>query len=104
MCWTRWRHSKTADKFSEDATRRAVYEQFVNEKVQLILNSAADGAIVLMHDLYMSSVDIFIRAADKLIEQGYDLVTVSTILGLDENSQPPSVMYIARGQTVTHMD
>ena len=97
-------HPKTADKFSEDATRRAVYEQFVNEKVQLILNSAADGAIVLMHDLYMSSVDIFIRAADKLIEQGYDLVTVSTILGLDENSQPPSVMYIARGQTVTHMD
>ncbi len=97
-------HPKTADKFSEDAARRAAYEQFVNDKVQLILDSAADGAIVLMHDLYMSSVDIFIRAADKLIAQGYELVTVSTLLGLDGNSQPPSVMYIARGQTVTHMN
>ena len=83
-------HPKTADKFSEDAARRAAYEQFVNDKVQLILDSAADGAIVLMHDLYMSSVDIFIRAADKLIAQGYELVTVSTLLGLDGNSQPPS--------------
>ena len=82
----------------------AAYEQFVNDKVQLILDSAADGAIVLMHDLYMSSVDIFIRAADKLIAQGYELVTVSTLLGLDGNSQPPSVMYIARGQTVTYMN
>ena len=97
-------HPKTADKFSEDAARRAAYEQFVNDKVQLILDSAADGAIVLMHDLYMSSVDIFIRAADKLIAQGYELVTVSTLLGLDGNSQPPSVMYIARGQTVTYMN
>ena len=97
-------HPKTADKFSEDAARRAAYEQFVNVKVQLILDSAADGAIVLMHDLYMSSVDIFIRAADKLIAQGYELVTVSTLLGLDGNSQPPSVMYIAHGQTVTYMN
>ena len=53
----------------------------MNDKVQLILDSAADGAIVLMHDLYMSSVDIFIRAADKLIAQGYELVTVSTLPG-----------------------
>ena len=52
----------------------------------------------------MSSVDIVIRAADKLIAQGYELVTVSTLLGLDGDSQPPSVMYIARGQTVTYMN
>ena len=80
MAWsidtTDWsNHPKTADKFSEDAARRAAYEQFVNDKVQLILDSAADGAIVLMHDLYMSSVDIFIRAADKLIAQGYETGT-----------------------------
>jgi peptidoglycan-N-acetylglucosamine deacetylase len=97
-------HPKTADKYSEDASRKEAYEQFVNEKVQLILDSASDGDIVLMHDLYMSSVDIFIRAADKLIGQGYDLVTVSTLLGLDDESQPVAEMYIARGQTVTHMD
>ena len=97
-------HPRTADKTSEDAARRTAYEAFVHDKVQLILNSVGDGDIVLMHDLYMSSIDIFIRAADQLIEQGYDLVTVSELLGLDEDSPSPSVMYIARGKTVTHMD
>ena len=97
-------HPKTSDKTSEDAARRTAYEAFVNNKVQLILNSVEDGDIVLMHDLYMSSIDIFIRAADRLIEQGYDLVTVSELLGLDESSQAPSAMYISRGKTVTHMD
>ena len=91
----------TAVAWSIDTTD---WSNHVNDKVQLILDSAADGAIVLMHDLYMSSVDIFIRAADKLIAQDYELVTVSTLLGLDGNSQPPSVMYIARGQTVTYMN
>lgn len=95
---------KTSDKFSTDATRKAAYDQFVEQKVQLILNSASDGDIVLLHDIYMSSVDIFIRAADELVKRGYELVTVSELLGLDSTSRPATEMYIARGQTVTHMD
>lgn len=97
-------HPKTADKFSEDAARKAAYEQFVEQKAKLILDSASDGDIVLLHDIYMSSVDIFIRAADELVKRGYELVTVSELLGLNASSQPATGMYIARGQTVSHMD
>ena len=57
-----------------------------------------------MHDIYMSSVDIFIRAADALIERGFELVTVSEILGENILTQSRPVMYISRNEYLTHMD
>ena len=95
---------KTWDKFSDDPERNARYEAFVNEKVEFIVNSARDGDIVLLHDIYMSTVDIFIRAADILIEQGFELVTVSELLGLDSQASAQPVMYISRDHTITHMN
>lgn len=44
-----------------------------------ILNQACDGAIVLMHDLYETSVDGCIAAVDELTKQGYTFVTVSEL-------------------------
>ena len=44
-----------------------------------ILNQACDGAIVLMHDLYDTSVDGCIAAVDELTKQGYTFVTVSEL-------------------------
>ncbi len=44
-----------------------------------IVNGAHDGAIVLLHDLYGTSVDGGIRAIDTLRAQGYECVTVSEL-------------------------
>ena len=97
-------HPKTSDKFSSDPEKKAAYEAFVQEKVNWILEKADDGDIILMHDIYMSSVDIFIRAADALIERGFELVTVSEILGENILTQSRPVMYISRNEYLTHMD
>ncbi|MEE0775600.1 MAG: polysaccharide deacetylase family protein [Bacillota bacterium] len=47
---------------------------------QTILNQAADGAIILLHDIHPTSVDGFIAALGELKSQGYELVTVSELL------------------------
>lgn len=39
--------------------------------------SAKDGDIVLLHDIHKTSVDAAIEAIPKLIEKGFQLVTVS---------------------------
>ena len=44
-----------------------------------IQKEAFDGAIVLMHDIYGSTVDGALRAIDLLREDGYEFVTVSEL-------------------------
>ncbi len=68
-------------------------KSFIDAKVDYIVENVEDGDIILMHELYRSSYEIFSRAADKLVEMGYELVTVSEILELGENSVPPLKMY-----------
>ncbi|MBO4212744.1 MAG: polysaccharide deacetylase family protein [Clostridia bacterium] len=68
------------------------FNAFVDVKVDLILSQAYDGSIILMHDKSMSSVEIFDRAAKRLIEEGYELVTVSEILG-DVTKTPTARIY-----------
>lgn len=52
-----------------------------------ILESAGDGVIVLLHDLYGTSVDGAIRAIKSLQQQGYEFVTVSQLLS--RHGEPP---------------
>ena len=47
---------------------------------QHIVNDTKDGSIILMHDLYSSTVEGALRGIDYLKEQGYELVTVSELL------------------------
>lgn len=47
-----------------------------------IMGGAADGRVILLHDIYGSSVDAAVRAIPDLIAQGYQLVTVSELYGL----------------------
>ncbi len=94
---------KTGDKFAEDAERNEKYNTFVKEKVEYIVANARDGAIVLMHDIYMSSADIFAQAADRLIAEGYELVTVSELLGLNIEIPAEPVMHISKNDTITYM-
>lgn len=45
-----------------------------------IMSGAKDGSIVLMHDIYPTSVQGALRAVDALKNQGYEFVTVSELL------------------------
>ena len=45
-----------------------------------MMDKAQDGAIILCHDLYGSTVDAMRRAVPELLERGYRLVTVSELL------------------------
>jgi peptidoglycan/xylan/chitin deacetylase (PgdA/CDA1 family) len=49
-----------------------------------ILNSAADGSVVLLHDIHESSIEAAIMAIDALIERGYVFVTVEELFALNE--------------------
>lgn len=87
-----------------------------------IINDTKDGSIVLLHDLYATSVSGALRGIDALLEQGYELVTVRELLrrrGIDPADgkmyynahgdttlpgiAPPSIMYASTigGQLVT---
>ena len=45
--------------------------------VDCVLNTADDGDVILMHDIHSSTVDAALQLIPKLIENGYQLVTVS---------------------------
>lgn len=47
--------------------------------VQSVMDNAADGEISLMHDIHSFSVDAAIELIPKLIDEGYQLVTVSEL-------------------------
>ena len=44
-----------------------------------IMKNAADGSIILLHDIYQTSVQGGLRAIDTLKSQGYEFVTVSEL-------------------------
>lgn len=47
--------------------------------IDSVMTNAKDGSIVLMHDIHKSSVDAAVQIIPKLIEKGYQLVTVSEL-------------------------
>lgn len=55
----------------ESRNADAAYREF--------LNAARDGSIVLMHDMYSTSVTAALRAIDTLQAQGYEFVTLSEL-------------------------
>ncbi len=51
-----------------------------SEKItQNILKNAKEGDIILLHDIYTSTVNAVNKVVPKLLEQGYTLVTVSEL-------------------------
>ena len=61
-----------------------------------IMKYANDGAIVLCHDLHKTTVDAMEMAIPKLIESGYQLVTVSELLTSTGQSLTPGTLYNRR--------
>lgn len=45
-----------------------------------VMNKVYDGAIILMHDIHQPTVEACVRLIPALIEEGYQLVTVSELL------------------------
>ena len=60
---------------------------------QRIVDGAEDGAIVLEHDLYETTVDGVLDAIDELQEQGYAFVTVSELAQIKGVQLEPGRVY-----------
>ncbi len=52
-----------------------------------------DGAIVLMHDVYESTVEAAVAMMDRLTQEGYIMVTVPELLRARSGGAQPGVMY-----------
>ncbi|MGM9619599.1 MAG: polysaccharide deacetylase family protein [Oscillospiraceae bacterium] len=64
------------------------------EKVTaLVLSSVESGDIILMHDIYQSSVDAALRIVDALQAQGYEFVTVRQLMELYGVTPEPGELY-----------
>ena len=46
----------------------------------IIMQEAYDGAIILMHDIHSSTIEAMERVIPRLVEEGYELVTVSELM------------------------
>lgn len=51
-------------------------------QVSVILDSVKDGDIILLHDIYPSSVDTALQVVDALMAQGYHFVTVEQLFAI----------------------
>ncbi len=47
-----------------------------------VINKVNDGSIILMHDIYKSSVNAALLIIDKLQQEGYEFVTVEELLNM----------------------
>lgn len=58
---------------------------------QRVMSHAKPGAIVISHDLYPTTAAAYARIIPDLINQGYTLVTVSNLMGINPSSLTPRV-------------
>ena len=69
----------------------------VDSTLQTVFENVKDGDIILMHDIHEESVEAAIQMIPKLIEEGYQLVTVSEMAKIREielkNSEKYSSFY-----------
>lgn len=61
--------------------------------VETVMNNVKDGSIVLMHDIYSTSVDAAEILIPQLIEEGYQLVTVHELAALHQTELTAGVTY-----------
>ncbi len=83
--------SNTVKQYAKDAGVPILYwsvdtRDWESRNVQSIMNVAfgengiKDGSIVLMHDIYSTTVDAAVQMMDRLIQEGYVFVTVPELL------------------------
>ena len=64
-----------------------------DREVAHILAHASDGDIILMHDIYPTSVEAALRVVDRLHEQGYLFVTVDQLFAARGIELKPGEVY-----------
>ena len=69
-----------------------------------ILAGSYDGAIILVHDIYQTSVNGALAAIDKLLERGYEFVTVRDLLLRRGITPEAGVMYYDAKNTGVNLD
>ena len=74
-----WRHKYATNDTTLDRTQK------VETIVDNIMSTVSDGGIILMHDIYESTYDAVKLLLPLLQAEGYEVVTVSELLG---NPQP----------------
>lgn len=68
----------------------AVYEH--------IMNYASDGAIILCHDIHRTTIEAMEMAIPALLEEGYQLVTISELLTCRGGTIEPGVIYLSQDE------
>lgn len=61
--------------------------------VQAVLGEIQPGAVVLLHDIYPTSVDAALDIADALCAEGWELVTVEELMKRCNVTPEPGVLY-----------
>lgn len=61
--------------------------------IDAVMGKVKDGDIVLMHELYSSTADAVEYMVPKLVEQGYQLVTVSELIQYKGIQVKPNTIY-----------
>lgn len=67
----------------------------VSRIVEAALDGAEDGAIILLHDIYDTSVTAALEIADRLMDEGYWLVTVEALLALHGVTPEKGQVYLS---------
>ena len=67
--------------------------QDADQVVQAVLETVEPNSILLLHDIYPSSVEAALRLVDLLRQQGYQFVTVRELLALNGITPEAGVLY-----------
>ena len=72
---TDWQYTYNKNDTDESAQKK------VDTIVENVMSSVSDGDIILMHDIYESTYDAVKILLKRLSDEGYEVVTVSELLG-----------------------
>ena len=70
-----WKHKYTQGDTDEEAAAK------VDIIVENVMSQVREGSIILMHDIYQSTVDAVVKILERLDAEGYEVVTVTELLG-----------------------
>lgn len=65
----------------------------VESTIEEVMNNVEDGSIILMHDIYSTSVDAAEILIPQLIEDGYQLVTVHELAAMHNTELSTGIAY-----------
>ena len=70
-----WNHRYSPYESDEESAEK------VDAIVENVMSRVREGSIILMHDIYQSTYDAAVIIIQRLYEEGYEIVTVSELLG-----------------------